>query len=100
MSLLKYIPNIFIYLLCVLYANATSTNTQNPLNYHTSGDNCSFNYRQVIRQILEDDELFVLFYLDAALIVDPNEESPIVIPISTYKPWVSIKENLFDKRVY
>lgn len=54
-------------------------------------------YKRVTGKILKDDELFVMFYMDAALVVDPNADTQIVKQIKTENPWESLKEYLYDK---
>lgn len=54
-------------------------------------------YKRVARKILKDDELLVMFYMDAALVVDPNADTQIVKQIKTENPWESLKEYLYDK---
>lgn len=54
-------------------------------------------YKQVANKVLNDDELFVMFYMDAALVVDPNADIQIVKQIKTENPWESLKEYLYNK---
>lgn len=55
------------------------------------------NYKQIVNKILKHDELFVMFYLDAALIIDPNADTQVIKQIETDNPWESLKEYLYDK---
>lgn len=61
------------------------------------------NYKQDVKEILKDDELFVLFYMDLALVVDPTQETQIVVPIgpacpfSSCNPWQKLSKYLEGK---
>lgn len=59
-------------------------------------DRCA-EYKRVANKVLKDDELFVMFYMDAALVVDPNADTQIVKQIKTENPWKSLREYLNDK---
>lgn len=59
-------------------------------------DRCA-EYRRITNNVLKDDELFVMFYMDAALVVDPNADTQIVKQIKTENPWESLREYLNDK---
>ena len=54
-------------------------------------------YKQVVNEIFKEDELFVLFYLNLALVVDPTQESQIVETITTENPWESLTNYLNGK---
>ena len=54
-------------------------------------------YKEVVTQIFKDDELFVLFYLDLALVVDPTKETQVVERITTDNPWESLTEYIKGK---
>lgn len=55
------------------------------------------NYKQDVKEILQDDELFVLFYLNLALVVDPTQETQVVEEITTANPWASLSKYLRGK---
>ena len=57
----------------------------------------SSRYKQIAHEIFNDDELFVLFYLDLALVVDPTQETQIVEQITTENPWESLTKYLYGK---
>ena len=54
-------------------------------------------YKQIAGNVLKDDELFVLFYMDLALVVDPTRDSQIVEHITTDNPWESLSSYLNGK---
>ena len=54
-------------------------------------------YKEVVTQIFKDDELFVLFYLDLALVVDPTKETQVVERIATDNPWESLTKYIKGK---
>lgn len=54
-------------------------------------------YKELVTQIFKDDELFVLFYLNLALVVDPTQNSQIVKTITTENPWESLINYLNGK---
>lgn len=60
-------------------------------------DNMSLDYQRIVRKIFKDDELFILFYMDAALIVDPTQDSQIVKLVDAEYPWKDVKEFLYGK---
>lgn len=53
-------------------------------------------YKQIVSQILNDDELFVLFYEELALVVDPRQESPIVVRVGYFSPIANPWNELTD----
>lgn len=55
------------------------------------------NYKQDIKEILNEDEVFVLFYLNLALVVDPTQETQFVEEITTANPWTSLSKYLRGK---
>ena len=55
------------------------------------------NYQRLVKKILQNDELFVLFYLDVALVVDPTKETQVVESIDTDNPWLSLTNYLHGK---
>ena len=63
----------------------------------SQGDSISFDYQRIVQKIFNDDELFILFYMDAALIVDPTQESQIVKLVDAEDPWGDVKEFLYGK---
>ena len=54
-------------------------------------------YKQVVSEIFKEDDLFVLFYLNLALVVDPTLDSQIVETITTENPWESLTKYLNGK---
>lgn len=54
-------------------------------------------YKQVVNEIFKEDELFVLFYLNLALVVDPTRDSQVVETITTENPWESLTKYLNGK---
>ena len=54
-------------------------------------------YKQIVGNVLKNDELFVLFYMDLALVVDPMRDSQIVEHITTANPWESLSSYLNGK---
>lgn len=55
-------------------------------------------YKAIVTEIFEEDELFVLFYNKVALVVDPQLETQIVIPVNTKNPWTSLEGHIRNKR--
>ncbi len=74
------------------YAQTTS-----PLDYQAEEQDRCAEYRRITNKVLKDDELFVMFYMDAALVVDPNADTQIVKQIKTENPWEALREYLNDK---
>lgn len=74
------------------YAQTTS-----PLHYQAEEQDRCAEYKRVANKVLKEDELFVMFYMDATLVVDPNADTQIVKQIKTENPWESIREYLNDK---
>lgn len=54
-------------------------------------------YKRITSEIFQEDELFVLFYMDIALVVDPNVEKQTVIQIKTENPWESLRQYINNK---
>ncbi len=54
-------------------------------------------YKQVVNELFKEDELFVLFYLNLALVVDPTQDTQIVETITTDNPWESLTKFLQGK---
>ena len=79
-----------------MYAQSLKSNVRLE-SIGTSNRSEIINYKQVVNKILKDDELFVMFYLDAALIIDPNADTQVVKQIKTDNPWESLKDYLYDK---
>ena len=55
------------------------------------------NYKTIVANIFQEDDLFVLFYLNAALVVDPTKDSQVVERISSDNPWESLTQYLYGK---
>ena len=88
----------FVVCICISQIHAQSLKTSLPLeSYGVSNKSEITNYKQIVKKILKDDELFVMFYLDAALIIDPNADTQVIKQIITDNPWESLKEHLYDK---
>lgn len=54
-------------------------------------------YQKIVKQILNDDDIFVLFYTNLALVVDPTCDTQIVEEVATDNPWISLKKYLYGK---
>ena len=54
-------------------------------------------YKEVVTQIFKDDELFVLFYLNLALVVDPTKDTQVVERVSSENPWESLTDYIKGK---
>lgn len=54
-------------------------------------------YKEVVTQIFKDDELFVLFYLNLALVIDPTKETQAVERVSCENPWESLTDYIKGK---
>lgn len=85
---------IFILIFSTLQLHAQDSTV---LQKQTAEQTRCAEYKRVASKILKDDELFVMFYMDAALVVDPNTDIQIVKQIKTENPWESLRENLNDK---
>lgn len=88
---------MILALIFFVVALQASAQTVNPLHYKVAEQECCTEYKRVAGKILKDDELFVMFYMDAALVVDPNADTQIVKQVKTENPWVSLREYLNDK---
>lgn len=88
----------FVVCICISQIHAQSLKTSLPLESNGVSNKSEItNYKQIVKKILKDDELFVMFYLDAALIIDPNADTQVIKQIITDNPWESLKEHLYDK---
>ena len=86
-----------IYLIVIgIYLYPFPIYGNNPV-VHNRNEDMSMNYQDLIHKIFKDDDLFILFYMDAALIVDPKQESQIVILVDAEDPWKDVKEYLYGK---
>jgi len=83
---------LFIFVVLQIHAQGQSISQQKFVEQAHCAE-----YKRVVGKILKDDELFVMFYMDAALVVDPNADTQIVKQIKTENPWESLKEYLYDK---
>ena len=92
---MKRLACFLVILLYALSINAQKTNHRVSGQKKTEANHAD--YKQIVSQILKDDELFVLFYMDLALVVDPMQESQVVEPITTENPWESIKKYISSK---
>lgn len=81
-----------IFLMCFILLPMFAQTKQNGTIYESQN-----NYQRIVREILNDDDLFVLFYTNLALVVDPNLNTQIVVEVSTDNPWFSLKEYLYGK---
>lgn len=84
---------LFMSIIALLSYAQTTTSLQN----QTEEQDCYAEYKRITNKVLKDDELFVMFYMDAALVVDPNADTQIVKQIKTENPWESLREYLNDK---
>lgn len=83
----KFICLIFVCI-CTLIVNAQDADYAKK-EQQTEAERRT-QYKEVVTQIFKDDELFVLFYLDLALVVDPTKETQVVERITTENPWESL----------
>ena len=67
------------------------------LVYGGSMSKDSLDYHSVIHKIFKDDDLFILFYMDAALIIDPMQDRQVAKTVDAEEPWGDIKEFLYGK---
>jgi CHAT domain-containing protein len=83
----RFLGFIFVFF-CALVINAQKADNVN------AGQQAEIerqaHYKEVMTQIFKDDELFVLFYLNLALVVDPTKKTQVVEPITTDNPWESL----------
>lgn len=91
---MKQITSLFILIFSTLQLHAQDSTV---LQKQTAEQTRCAEYKRVASKILKDDELFVMFYMDAALVVDPNADTQIVKQIKTDNPWESLKDYLYDK---
>lgn len=97
---MKYQGFYIFFVVCIRISqiHAQSLKTSLPLESNDVSNKSEItNYKQIVKKILKDDELFVMFYLDAALIIDPNADTQVIKQIITDNPWESLKEHLYDK---
>lgn len=88
---------VILTLLISAVALLSYAQTTIPLHLQAEEQDRCAEYRRITNKVLKDDELFVMFYMDAALVVDPNADIQIVKQIKTENPWESLKEYLYDK---
>lgn len=88
---------VILTLLISAIALLSYAQTTIPLHLQAEEQDRCAEYRRITNKVLKDDELFVMFYMDAALVVDPNADIQIVKQIKTENPWESLKEYLYDK---
>lgn len=92
---MKRFVSVIYSLVCasILYAqNAAHVNIEQQTEIKRRA-----HYKEVVTQIFKDDELFVLFYLNLALVVDPAKDTQVVEPIKTENPWESLTEYIRGK---
>ena len=90
----EFICLIFVCL-CTLIVNAQGANCVETEQQAEAERRAQ--YKEVVTQIFKDDELFVLFYLDLALVVDPTKETQVVERIATDNPWESLTKYIKGK---
>lgn len=95
---MKGLEQLTLYLgltiISLLHSNAKAVDFHRLNDCHLSYEN---QYKQITSEIFQEDELFVLFYMDIALVVDPNIEKQIVVPIKTENPWESLRQYINNK---
>ena len=93
-----FIMKRLVFLLfCILGALVTNAQSYHGILGIQSDSLRRVHYKKVVNEIFKEDELFVLFYLNLALVVDPTQESQIVETITTENPWESLTKYLNGK---
>jgi len=82
---------------CILSTLATNAQPYRSTQEIQSDSVRRVRYKQTVNKIFKEDELFVLFYLNLALVVDPIQDSQIVETITTENPWESLTKYLNGK---
>lgn len=88
---------LILYILSLgigMYCHPANGNT---ISSDSQGDSLFLDYQRIVHKIFKEDELFILFYMDAALIVDPTQDSQIVKLVDAVNPWKDVKEFLYGK---
>lgn len=85
------------FLICILSTLVTNAQSYNSTPERLSDNIRQVRYKQVVNEIFKEDELFILFYLNLALVVDPTQDSQIVETITTENPWESLTNYLGGK---
>lgn len=88
---------VFIFYLCILSTLVTNAQSYRSTQIIQSDSIRHVHYKQVVKEIFKEDDLFILFYLNLALVVDPTQNSQIVETIKTENPWESLTKYLNGK---
>ena len=84
-------------LICIISTLVTNAQSFNSTPERLSDNIRQVRYKEVVNEIFKEDELFILFYLNLALVVDPTQDSQIVETITTENPWESLTNYLGGK---
>lgn len=88
---------LILYLLSLGIVTYSYPAHGNTINIDSQGDSLSLDYQRIVHKIFKEDELFILFYRDAALIVDPTQDNQTVKLVDAGNPWKDVKEFLYGK---
>lgn len=84
-------------LFCIFSSLVTNAQSYHSISEIQSDSIRRVRYKQIVDEIFKEDELFVLFYLNLALVVDPTHDTQIVETITTENPWDSLTKYLNGK---
>ncbi len=91
----RFLLLLYILLLGIVTYSCPADGNTISGDFHADG--MSLDYQRIVHKIFKEDELFILFYIDAALIVDPTQDTQIVKLVDVEDPWKDVKEFLYGK---